>query len=57
LPHPLGFEQLSNYSGWRVMAKKVPATIVTGAGVVGCAVHHERDVREEQHLCGQKKQK
>jgi len=25
-----GFEQLSSYSGWRVVAKKVPATTVAG---------------------------
>jgi len=28
-------EQLSSSSGWRFMAKKVPATTVAGAGVEG----------------------
>ena len=30
-----GFEHLSSCSSWRVMAKRVPATTVTGAGVKG----------------------
>jgi len=30
-----GFEQLSSSNGWKIMAKKVPATIVAGAGVKG----------------------
>jgi len=30
-----GFEQLSSYSGWRVIAKNVPAAIITFSGIKG----------------------